>query len=51
MIRAAGFSGAVVGSAPHRGRGFTIMRGLADEVETVRTTQGTRVTLRFDYPM
>ncbi|MFQ2844187.1 ATP-binding protein [Mycobacterium sp. TY813] len=30
-----------------RGRGLTLIRGLADQVETVRTTGGTRVTLRF----
>lgn len=30
-----------------RGRGLTLISGLADQVETVRTTGGTRVTLRF----
>jgi anti-sigma regulatory factor (Ser/Thr protein kinase) len=31
-----------------RGRGLTLMSGLADGVETLRTAAGTRVTLRFD---
>jgi CheY-like chemotaxis protein/anti-sigma regulatory factor (Ser/Thr protein kinase) len=31
-----------------RGRGLTLMSGLADDVETLRTAAGTRVTLRFD---
>lgn len=31
-----------------RGRGLTLMNGLADHVSTARTAQGTRVTLRFD---
>jgi len=31
-----------------RGRGLTLISGLADQVETVRTPGGTRVTLRFD---
>ncbi|RUP01741.1 MAG: GAF domain-containing protein [Mycobacterium sp.] len=31
-----------------RGRGLTLISGLADQVETVRTAGGTRVTLRFD---
>lgn len=31
-----------------RGRGLTLMSGLADNVETLRTSAGTRVTLRFD---
>lgn len=31
-----------------RGRGLTLMSGLADDVETLRTPAGTRVTLRFD---
>ncbi|HUO39340.1 MAG TPA: ATP-binding protein, partial [Mycobacterium sp.] len=31
-----------------RGRGLTLMNGLADRVDTVRTTQGTRVTLQFN---
>lgn len=31
-----------------RGRGLTLISGLADEVDTVRTPSGTRVTLRFD---
>ena len=34
-----------------RGRGLTLINGLADCVETVRTTQGTRVTLRFDHAL
>ena len=33
-----------------RGRGLTLMSGLADRVDTVRTPAGTRVTLRFDQP-
>ncbi|OBH57782.1 SpoIIE family protein phosphatase [Mycobacterium sp. E2479] len=32
-----------------RGRGLTLMSGLADDVETRRTSAGTRVTLRFDH--
>ncbi|HEX5253488.1 MAG TPA: SpoIIE family protein phosphatase [Mycobacterium sp.] len=32
-----------------RGRGLTLMSGLADDVETLRTPAGTRVTLRFDH--
>lgn len=32
-----------------RGRGLTLMSGLADGVETLRTAAGTRVTLRFDH--
>ncbi len=32
-----------------RGRGLTLMSGLADDVETLRTAAGTRVTLRFDH--
>jgi signal transduction histidine kinase/CheY-like chemotaxis protein len=32
-----------------RGRGLTLMSGLADDVETTRTPAGTRVTLRFDH--
>lgn len=32
-----------------RGRGLTLMSGLADDVETLRTGAGTRVTLRFDH--
>ncbi|MEE2855343.1 MAG: ATP-binding protein [Actinomycetota bacterium] len=32
-----------------RGRGLTLMSGLADHVETRRTPAGTRVTLRFDH--
>jgi anti-sigma regulatory factor (Ser/Thr protein kinase) len=32
-----------------RGRGLTLMSGLADDVETRRTPAGTRVTLRFDH--
>lgn len=31
-----------------RGRGLRLMSGLADDVETLRTPAGTRVTLRFD---
>lgn len=31
-----------------RGRGLTLMSGLADDVDTLRTPAGTRVTLRFD---
>lgn len=31
-----------------RGRGLTLMGGLADRVDTVRTPAGTRVTLEFD---
>lgn len=31
-----------------RGRGLTLMSGLADDVETLRAPAGTRVTLRFD---
>lgn len=31
-----------------RGRGLTLMSGLANRVETVRTPQGTRVVLQFD---
>ncbi|WP_425271238.1 ATP-binding protein [Mycobacterium gastri] len=31
-----------------RGRGLTLMSGLADRVDTVRTAGGTRVVLRFD---
>ncbi len=31
-----------------RGRGLTLIGGLADHVDTVRTSGGTRVTLRFD---
>ncbi|MCM6775048.1 SpoIIE family protein phosphatase [Nocardia sp. CDC159] len=41
-------------SASHReavrGRGLTLINGLADRVETVRTNRGTRITLRFDLP-
>ncbi len=32
-----------------RGRGLTLMSSLADDVETLRTPAGTRVTLRFDH--
>ncbi len=32
-----------------RGRGLTLMSGLADRVDTVRTPAGTRVTLQFDH--
>lgn len=31
-----------------RGRGLTLMSGLADRVDTIRTSSGTRVTLQFD---
>jgi CheY-like chemotaxis protein/anti-sigma regulatory factor (Ser/Thr protein kinase) len=31
-----------------RGRGLTLIGGLADHVDTLRTSGGTRVTLRFD---
>lgn len=31
-----------------RGRGLTLIGGLADHVDTLRTAAGTRVTLRFD---
>ena len=31
-----------------RGRGLTLIGGLADRVDTVRTPAGTRVTLQFD---
>lgn len=31
-----------------RGRGLTLMNGLTDRVDTVRTAAGTRVTLQFD---
>ncbi|MGH3971030.1 MAG: ATP-binding protein, partial [Mycobacterium sp.] len=32
-----------------RGRGLTLINGLADHVDTTRTSQGTRLTLRFDF--
>ncbi|OJZ73925.1 histidine kinase [Mycobacterium paraffinicum] len=32
-----------------RGRGLTLIGGLADHVDTLRTPGGTRVTLRFDH--
>lgn len=32
-----------------RGRGLTLMSGLADRVDTVRTPAGTQVTLEFDH--
>jgi anti-sigma regulatory factor (Ser/Thr protein kinase) len=32
-----------------RGRGLKLMSGLADDVDTLRTQAGTRVTLRFDH--
>lgn len=32
-----------------RGRGYTLMHGLADHVDTLRTAHGTRVTLRFEH--
>ncbi|MCV7099833.1 ATP-binding protein [Mycobacterium palustre] len=31
-----------------RGRGLSLIGGLADRVDTVRTSGGTRVTLQFD---
>jgi anti-sigma regulatory factor (Ser/Thr protein kinase) len=31
-----------------RGRGLSLMSGLADHVDTLRTPAGTRVTLQFD---
>ena len=31
-----------------RGRGLALMSGLADHADTIRTPDGTRVTLRFD---
>jgi anti-sigma regulatory factor (Ser/Thr protein kinase) len=31
------------------GRGLTMINGLADQVKTVRTAQGTRITLTFEY--
>jgi anti-sigma regulatory factor (Ser/Thr protein kinase) len=34
-----------------RGRGLTLMGGLADRVDTVRTPGGTRVTLEFDHAL
>ncbi|WP_077077792.1 SpoIIE family protein phosphatase [Mycobacterium numidiamassiliense] len=34
-----------------RGRGLTLIYGLTDHVDTVRTWQGTRVTLRFDHAL
>ena len=34
-----------------RGRGLTLIGGLADHVDTVRTGTGTRVTLRFDHAL
>jgi signal transduction histidine kinase/CheY-like chemotaxis protein len=34
-----------------RGRGLTMINGLADHVKTARTAQGTRITLRFDQVM
>jgi anti-sigma regulatory factor (Ser/Thr protein kinase)/GAF domain-containing protein len=35
----------------HRGRGLTLISALADHVDTVRSAQGTRVTLRFDHAL
>jgi anti-sigma regulatory factor (Ser/Thr protein kinase) len=32
-----------------RGRGLTLMSGLADRVDTVRSSAGTQVTLEFDH--
>jgi anti-sigma regulatory factor (Ser/Thr protein kinase) len=32
-----------------RGRGLTLINGLADSVDSVRTAEGTRITLRFDH--
>lgn len=34
-----------------RGRGLTLIYGLSDHVDTVRTWQGTRITLRFDHAL
>ena len=34
-----------------RGRGLTLIGGLADHVDTLRTSGGTRVTLRFDHAL
>jgi signal transduction histidine kinase/CheY-like chemotaxis protein len=34
-----------------RGRGLTLIGGLADHVDTLRTPAGTRVTLRFDHAL
>ena len=34
-----------------RGRGLTLIGGLADHVDTLRTPGGTRVTLRFDHAL
>ncbi|MBV8860610.1 MAG: ATP-binding protein, partial [Mycobacterium sp.] len=31
------------------GRGLTMINGLADHVKTVRTAQGTRITLTFEH--
>jgi serine phosphatase RsbU (regulator of sigma subunit)/anti-sigma regulatory factor (Ser/Thr protein kinase) len=31
------------------GRGLTLINGLADQVDTVRSAHGTRITLRFDH--
>ncbi len=33
------------GQAGHRGRGLTLIHGLADRVETARSSQGTRITI------
>ena len=32
-----------------RGRGLTMINGLADQVKTARTTDGTRITLSFEH--
>jgi DNA-binding response OmpR family regulator/anti-sigma regulatory factor (Ser/Thr protein kinase) len=32
-----------------RGRGLTLINGLADRVDTLRTAQGTRITLQFEH--
>jgi anti-sigma regulatory factor (Ser/Thr protein kinase) len=34
----------------HRGRGLTLINGVADQVETVRTARGTHLTLRYRHP-
>jgi len=46
--RWAGDSSATLRSR-RRGRGLTLIGGLADRVDTVRTSGGTRVTLQFDH--
>lgn len=39
------------GRAEHRGRGLTLIHGLADRVETARASQGTRVTITCRRPL